>query len=126
MGTNPRFDGRKPWVCWQGLFERIYIPYYIYYRMMKTWIVYVCIGWFCVAGLSAQTSWKRDIVVASDGTGDYRTLTEAMEGIRAFMDYRVTVHVKNGVYREKWVVPSWLENVEIVGEDISGGSAENM
>ena len=118
MGANPGFDEHEPWVCWQGLFERIYIPYYIHYMMMKTWIVYVCIGWFCVAGLSAQTSWKRDIVVASDGTGDYRTLTEAMEGIRAFMDYRVTVHVKNGVYREKWVVPSWLENVEIVGEDV--------
>ncbi len=70
-----------------------------------------------IGNVSAQTQWKRDIVVARDGTGDYRTLTEAMEAIRAFMDYKVTVHVKNGIYKEKLIVPSWLQNVEFVGED---------
>ena len=38
--------------------------------------------------LSAQSQWKDTLVVARDGSGDYRTLTEAMEGIRAFMDIR--------------------------------------
>ncbi len=70
-----------------------------------------------LTSVSAQTQWKRDIVVARDGTGDYRTLTEAMEAIRAFMDYKVTVHVRKGIYKEKLVIPSWLQNVEIVGED---------
>ncbi len=73
---------------------------------------------FVAMPLSAQTEWKHNIVVACDGTGDYRTLTEAMEGIRAFMDYKVTVFVRNGVYKEKVIIPSWLENVEIVGESI--------
>lgn len=68
--------------------------------------------------LCAQTQWKREIVVSRDGTGDYRTLTEAMEGIRAFMDYKVTVFIKNGVYKEKVIVPSWLENVDFVGESM--------
>lgn len=68
--------------------------------------------------LSAQTKWKHEIVVARDGTGDYRTLTEAMEGIRAFMDYKVTVFIKNGTYKEKVVVPSWIENVDFVGESV--------
>lgn len=68
--------------------------------------------------LTAQTQWKQDIVVARDGTGDYRTLTEAIEAIRAFMDYKVTVHIRNGIYKEKLIVPSWLQNVEFVGEDI--------
>ena len=62
--------------------------------------------------------YKRNITVAKDGSGDYTTLTEAMEGIRAFMDYTVTVNIKNGVYREKLVIPSWLENVEFVGESV--------
>ena len=62
--------------------------------------------------------YKRNITVAQDGSGDYTTLTEAMEGIRAFMDYTVTVNIKNGVYREKLVIPSWLENVEFVGESV--------
>lgn len=68
--------------------------------------------------LSAQ--WKDTLIVARDGTGDYRTLTEAMEGIRAFMDYRVTVMVRNGFYKEKLVVPSWLQNVDFVGESVEG------
>ena len=67
---------------------------------------------------STQTQWNRNIVVSRDGTGDYRTLTEAMEGIRAFMDYKVTVFVKNGIYKEKVIVPSWIENVEFVGESV--------
>lgn len=69
------------------------------------------------AALHSATQWKDTLVVARDGTGDYRTLTEAMEGIRAFMDYKVTVLIKNGLYKEKVVVPSWLQNVDFVGED---------
>lgn len=67
---------------------------------------------------TAQDAWKRYIVVSRDGTGDYRTLTEAMEGIRAFMDHKVTVFIKNGTYKEKVIVPSWIENVEFVGESV--------
>ena len=59
--------------------------------------------------------YKREITVASDGSGDYSTLTEALEGIRAFMDYKVTVTLRPGVYREKVVIPAWLEHVEFVG-----------
>lgn len=68
----------------------------------------------------AANQWKDTLVVARDGSGDYRSLTEAMEGIRAFMDYKVTVLIKNGVYKEKVVIPSWLQNVDFIGE-----SAEN-
>lgn len=64
----------------------------------------------------AANQWKDTLVVARDGSGDYRSLNEAMEGIRAFMDYKVTVLVKNGIYKEKVVIPSWLQNVEFVGE----------
>lgn len=64
---------------------------------------------------SAQ--YMRDITVAADGSGDFTSLNEAMEAIRAFMDYKVTVKIKNGVYREKWVVPAWIENVEFIGEN---------
>ncbi|MDR0988381.1 MAG: glycoside hydrolase family 88 protein [Prevotellaceae bacterium] len=65
----------------------------------------------------SQTRYKDTLVVARNGTGDYRTLTEAMEGIRAFMDYKVTVLIKNGTYKEKLVIPAWLQNVTFVGED---------
>lgn len=57
------------------------------------------------------------IVVSRDGTGNFRTLQEAIESARAFMDYTITIYVKNGVYKEKVIVPSWVENIDIIGED---------
>ena len=69
-----------------------------------------------VSGTWAQE--RRDtLVVSRDGTGDFRTLQEAVESVRAFMDYTVTIYVKNGVYKEKVIVPSWVENIDIIGED---------
>ena len=63
-----------------------------------------------VSGTWAQE--RRDtLVVSRDGTGDFRTLQEAVESARAFMDYTVTIYVKNGVYKEKVIVPSWVENI---------------
>lgn len=81
----------------------------------------MCACGLLLGGLSmpaaAAGGWKDTLVVARDGTGDYRTLTEAMEGIRAFMDYKVTVFIRKGTYKEKVVVPSWLQRMEFVGED---------
>lgn len=69
-----------------------------------------------VSGTWAQE--RRDtLVVSRDGTGNFRTLQEAVESARAFMDYTVTIYVKNGVYKEKVIVPSWVENIDIIGED---------
>ena len=82
---------------------------------MKRLTYYLCGIALLLVGImpmSAQSQYKDTIVVARDGSGDYRTLTEAMEGIRAFMDYKVTVLVKNGVYKEKVIIPSWVQNVD--------------
>lgn len=69
-----------------------------------------------VSGAWAQER-QDTIIVSRDGTGNFRTLQEAIESARAFMDYTVTIYVKNGVYKEKVIVPSWLENIDIIGED---------
>ena len=69
-----------------------------------------------VSGTWAQER-QDTIVVSRDGAGNFRTLQEAIESARAFMDYTVTIYVKNGVYKEKVIVPSWVENIDIIGED---------
>lgn len=69
------------------------------------------------AQFSSAAQYMRDITVAADGTGDFKTISQALEAIRAYMDYRVTVNIKNGVYHEKLIIPSWLENVDFIGED---------
>jgi len=69
-----------------------------------------------VSGTWAQER-QDTIVVSRDGTGNFRTLQEAIESARAFMDYTVTIYMRNGVYKEKVIVPSWVENIDIIGED---------
>ena len=80
----------------------------------------------------ASLEWERDqkepissvnplagdtLIVARDGTGHYRTLAAAVERVRVYMDYDVTIFVKKGIYKEKIIVPEQLQNLEIVGED---------
>lgn len=56
------------------------------------------------------------LVVSRDGTGQFRTVNEAVEVCRAFMEYHKVIYVKNGVYKEKVIIPSWLTNIEVCGE----------
>ena len=65
----------------------------------------------------AQQQKQDTIVVSRDGTGKYRDIQEAVEAVRAFMDYTVTIFIKNGIYKEKLVIPSWVKSVQLVGED---------
>ena len=36
------------------------------------------------------------------------------------MDYTVTIYIKDGLYKEKLVIPSWGKNVQLVGESAEG------
>lgn len=74
----------------------------------------------CFTANAADDKWKHDIYVNQNGTGDYTTITDALEGVRAYMEYTVTVHIANGVYKEKIVIPSWLKNVVFEGESADG------
>ena len=57
------------------------------------------------------------LFVARDGTGEFRYIDDAIEVCRAFMDYHKVIFVKKGIYKEKLIIPSWLTNIEICGED---------
>jgi pectinesterase len=60
-----------------------------------------------------------DVVVARDGTGDFRTVQEAINSIRDFRpEGRVRIFVKNGIYKEKIIVPAQKTNITLVGESI--------
>ena len=79
---------------------------------MKKLLQSVCL--LLVCALSAQAEVRDTIVVAQDGTGQYCTIGAALESCRAFMEYEVLIQVKPGIYREKLIVPSWLENIIIL------------
>jgi len=54
------------------------------------------------------------IVVARDGTGQFRTITDAIEVCRAFMDYHKVIYIKKGTYKEKLIIPQWLKTLSFV------------
>lgn len=56
------------------------------------------------------------MVVASDGSGDYKYIQDAIDACRAFTPKRFTVFIRNGVYKEKLNIPAWVTDISLVGE----------
>ncbi len=86
---------------------------------MKRTFFLALLALLTAVGASAANKYDNPdtIVVARDGTGEFRNVAEALEVCRAFMDYHKVIYVKKGTYKEKIVVPQWLTNIEILGED---------
>ena len=82
-------------------------------------ILFLLAALFVFTSINAANKYDNPdtIVVARDGTGEFRTIDEAIEVCRAFMEYQKVIYVKKGVYKEKLIVPSWLTNITICGED---------
>jgi pectinesterase len=69
-----------------------------------------------IAQTFAQQTWPKYLTVAQDGSGNYKTIQEAVNAMRDFSQERVTIFIKKGVYKEKLVIPSWKTNISLVGE----------
>ena len=70
---------------------------------------------FCFALANGQ---GHDFVVAKDGSGDFRTVQEALNAVPDFRKNSTTIYIKNGVYKEKLVLPTSKTMVKLVGEDV--------
>ena len=65
----------------------------------------------------ANQSFSKQITVDRKGTGDFTSLQEAVNTVRAFdPDGGTVILVKNGVYHEKIMIPDWICNLKILGE----------
>jgi len=63
-----------------------------------------------------MTGQPRHIIVAADGTGEFASVQEAVNSVRAYMSDTTYMHIKAGVYREKILIPSWVTNLFMKGE----------
>jgi pectinesterase len=61
---------------------------------------------------------KYDFVVASDGSGDFKTVQEAIDAVPDFRKNQTTIFIKNGIYKEKLVLPTSKTNVKFFGENM--------
>lgn len=71
-----------------------------------------------LASWNSATS-KADIVVALDGSGNYKTINEAVAALSSMTrPERTIVYVKSGTYRENVEIGRGLDNLMFVGDGI--------
>ncbi len=73
---------------------------------------------FCfLKGLAQPQTFPSKFTVAKDGSGDFKTIQEAINAVRDLSQQQVTIFIKKGIYQEKVVVPSWKTKIYLLGED---------
>ncbi|MEQ8525991.1 pectinesterase family protein [Gracilimonas sp.] len=61
--------------------------------------------------------YETELVVAKDGSGDYSSIQAAIDDAKSFPYERITILIKNGVYKEKVKVHSWNTKLSLIGEN---------
>jgi len=62
----------------------------------------------------------RDITVDTTGSGDFTSIQEAINSVRAFdPEGWVTIHIKKGIYREKVEIPAYATRIRLKGEAVN-------
>lgn len=62
---------------------------------------------------------KYDFVVAQDGSGNFKTVQDAIHAVPDFRKNVTTIFIKNGIYHEKLILASSKTNVTFIGEDVN-------
>ena len=70
---------------------------------------------FAVQYISAQEPYLK-ITVAKDASGDFQSIQEAVNSTRDLGPGEVEIFIKNGVYNEKIVIPTWKHQLTLIGE----------
>ena len=83
--------------------------------MRKITLLSICI--FLHLTLNAQNkTYPSSLTVAQDGSGDYKSIQEAVNSVRDLGQNVVKIYIKKGVYTEKLVIPSWKTKISLIGE----------
>jgi len=70
-----------------------------------------------LCGLHLLAQQPLQFTVAQDGSGNFKTIQEAVNAVRDLSQKQVTILIKKGTYNEKLVIPSWKTHISLVGED---------
>lgn len=72
---------------------------------------------YILFGCTAIKAQQPDFVVASDGSGDFTIIQDAIDAVPDMRKNRTVIQIKNGTYKEKLVLPASKTNITFVGED---------
>ncbi|XP_073004619.1 putative pectinesterase/pectinesterase inhibitor 45 [Typha latifolia] len=65
---------------------------------------------------SYKNNLKPNVVVAKDGSGDFTTISAAIDAVPSKYTGRYVIHVKEGVYDEQVIVPRKAVNITMYGD----------
>ncbi|MEA5258161.1 pectinesterase family protein [Arcicella aquatica] len=85
--------------------------------MLHLKYVFLCLC--CMLSMELLASPTKQLTVAKDGTGDYKSIQEAFDAVPLHNNNPVVIFVKNGTYKEKIVLDSTKNMVTLVGESAS-------
>jgi len=63
---------------------------------------------------------QKRIIVAQDGSGNYKTVQEALNAVPVNNKTRLVIYIKNGIYKEKLHLDTGKNFVEMIGESRFG------
>jgi pectinesterase len=78
-------------------------------------VLAVCM--FFLSPWGAFDAGRLDLVVAADGSGDYKTVQAAVNAVPYGNDTTVTIVIRKGTYREHLLIPVGKDHIHLVGED---------
>ena len=94
-------------------------------RTKLSLLLFLAIIWFAVKteasptqSIQSQLAGKIDIVVATDNSGDYNKVQDAINAVPDNTAVRKVIFIKKGKYVEKVVVPYKKTNIVLVGENV--------
>ncbi|KAG9439583.1 hypothetical protein H6P81_019748 [Aristolochia fimbriata] len=67
---------------------------------------------------AGNSRWVANVVVAKDGSGNYRSIQEAVDRAPDNSPRRYVIYIKAGWYNENVVVEAWKKNLAFVGDGI--------
>lgn len=82
-------------------------------KFVTLFLVLICCA---CAQISHAEEYPFELTVSLDGKGDSKSINEALNRFRAYSPVALKLHIRNGVYREKVVIPHWLTNLTIDGQ----------
>jgi pectinesterase len=84
---------------------------------MKFTLTYLACFFLAVFAHAQQPAvYPQQITVAQDGSGNYKTIQDAIDAVRAYSPEHITMIIKNGIYHEKVTIPAWVTNLSVIGE----------
>ncbi len=84
---------------------------------MKKIVLHIIFLLFAINSFAQHVDYPKYFIVAKDGSGNFKTIQDAVFAVRDLSQQQVMIFIKKGIYKEKVVVPSWKTNITLQGEN---------